>query len=1101
MTLAGLYPDIKAGDQYKVIDYRLQDGSAAIDRGDPVYGPAADIGGNPRPGADGLVDIGVYESDPSFQPAADHINPESIVYKLPDMITTTVLPVTYTASDAETGVRHVELFYMRDNGGWFQYGDTYTTSPIMFDTRKAGGDGYYQFISFATDNAGNREPWPSVSDDATRVINSYSGKRIYVNANNFFVGDGTSWAQAMRTINQALEVARKNAATEIWVAQGTYNEFITLGSNMHLLGGFSGAESNPEQRDLNSHKAVIDEGANSDTKGAAPVVSIVDTTSTLIDGFTVKRGIGKGSQDIYYRYTQGGGIYCDNSNNCKILNCDIRENIAGNGGGVFIGNCAPLIEKCKIRFNTGGGFEAKNASPIIRDCVIEGNTGGYAAGRITGGVPTIENCIFTMNQSETYPGTLIVGDSSTTIRNCTISNNTVKNSYSDWGAISTYNYFQKNKKVSVSNCIITSNNGYGIVDSKSTSNTLQLNNNLFYGNAKGDMRLSYVATYATAEEVNSSLPYASGNMDGNPRFIMNSPDGIAGTWTADRVPNSKTRLTAYTDQNASFAPNGLVDSTIVFSSKTSPGIMTGVITSNTQTTVYSKFNGEYNFGNKDTTYTIANFHISSSSPAIDAGVRIEGLNDDVNGNSRPVHGSSQARGDGSWYDIGADEFQFLIRPEFPVAQKPVNISPANGSERISQTPVLEASAFALGGTHCMSDWQVAVGDDFQKLVLYSREDTRNLTRIQLPSDMLKSNGLYSWRVRYRGSSFLWSEWSEPTSFRVAPAGVVRVPADHSTIQQAIDAAQEGSEIVVSPGTYFENLRTRGKNVSLRSANPLDPGIVASTIIDGQSSASVVSYLGTEDERSALEGFTIAHGKSKDIGGGICGGRTRYSGNYSYPPDSRVSISHNTIVDNEALAGGGIAFVNGPVFGNIITDNYAEFGGGLASCGGTISSNQITSNTASTGGGGIYGYTPGKKGIIERNEISRNWALAQDYYGYGGGGILYYEGIIRNNYICSNTSLANGGGLDRSIGVNEGNVVGWNWASGSGGGYNECADIRNSIIAANKAREAGGVSGSRNLANCTVYGNIARSNAGGVVSSYQITNCILWGNEAPQIRRE
>ena len=37
------------------------------------------------------------------------------------------------------------------------------------------------------------------------------------------------------------------------------------------------------------------------------------------------------------------------------------------------------------------------------------------------------------------------------------------------------------------------------------------------------------------------------------------------------------------------------------------------------------------------------------------------------------------------------------------------------------------------------------------------------------------------------------------------ADVLQVPDDHPTIQEAIEAAQEGDEILVGPGVWYENL--------------------------------------------------------------------------------------------------------------------------------------------------------------------------------------------------------------------------------------------------------------------------------------------------------
>jgi hypothetical protein len=76
--------------------------------------------------------------------------------------------VPFTASDAGTGVRHVELYYQLDGGGYVQYGSTFTVSPIAFT---APGEGAYEFYTIGTDNVGNVEDAPPAAD-CTTVVDS-----------------------------------------------------------------------------------------------------------------------------------------------------------------------------------------------------------------------------------------------------------------------------------------------------------------------------------------------------------------------------------------------------------------------------------------------------------------------------------------------------------------------------------------------------------------------------------------------------------------------------------------------------------------------------------------------------------------------------------------------------------------------------------------------------------------------------------------------------------------------------------------------------------------------------------------------------------------
>jgi hypothetical protein len=57
---------------------------------------------------------------------------------------------------------------------------------------------------------------------------------------------------------------------------------------------------------------------------------------------------------------------------------------------------------------------------------------------------------------------------------------------------------------------------------------------------------------------------------------------------------------------------------------------------------------------------------------------------------------------------------------------------------------------------------------------------------------------------------------------------INVPAQLGTIQEAVDAAQEGATIAVSPGVYEESVQVRTKGVTIRGASR------GSVIIDGES---------------------------------------------------------------------------------------------------------------------------------------------------------------------------------------------------------------------------------------------------------------------------
>jgi L-ascorbate metabolism protein UlaG (beta-lactamase superfamily) len=77
---------------------------------------------------------------------------------------------------------------------------------------------------------------------------------------------------------------------------------------------------------------------------------------------------------------------------------------------------------------------------------------------------------------------------------------------------------------------------------------------------------------------------------------------------------------------------------------------------------------------------------------------------------------------------------------------------------------------------------------------------------------------------------------------------------NDSIQEAIDAADDGDILVAAAGTYAESVSFMGKAITLRSQDPNDPGAVAATVIRGDDVA--VSFTSREGARSILAGFVV-----------------------------------------------------------------------------------------------------------------------------------------------------------------------------------------------------------------------------------------------------
>jgi len=338
--------------------------------------------------------------------------------------------------------------------------------------------------------------------------------------------------------------------------------------------------------------------------------------------------------------------------------------------------------------------------------------------------------------------------------------------------------------------------------------------------------------------------------------------------------------------------------------------------------------------------------------------------------------------------------------------------------------------------------------------------------------------------------------------------------DFVDIQHAIDAAQDGDTIIVHTGTYYENIRFKGKNIVLRSVDPEDRDCVESTIIDGNQNGTVVTFAGTEDETCELSGFTITNGLA-EYGGGISGGKWPQYGPYASPTIANCIITSNQVT----TMGAGISCCGGRIYNCEITENrglsddpeHLSWGGGIcvgswtgAPCSPIIENCLIASNSVEDYGGGIClsdAYSSRIVDcIIELNE---------------GGGISFNSGVfvsgctIRGNYFSKRSLNSLGGGISvfgYSSGLIRDCTISGN-AAGLGGGIsctNSSPTIESCLIRDNNARYGGGISctyAPALIRDCTITGNLGQFGGGGMrfgnaESPPTIENCCITGNSTP-----
>ena len=222
--------------------------------------------------------------------------------------------------------------------------------------------------------------------------------------NGFFVDqhvqggreDGSSWANAYRRIEQALDKAR--AGDCVWVARGVYTpptgkSYEMKYDSVEVYGGFGAWESYLHERVFASNQTIVRRSDN-----GSSVIVIEGSKGMRWDGFTIEQG----------QATQGGGILNKNGQ-VTIANCIIRNNRADQGGGIYNGNGGDaVIFNTEISGNTatdGAGMYNHSAHPRLTNVTISGNLASNQGGGLynDGSNPEVRNTILWGNRAAKFP--------------------------------------------------------------------------------------------------------------------------------------------------------------------------------------------------------------------------------------------------------------------------------------------------------------------------------------------------------------------------------------------------------------------------------------------------------------------------------------------------------------------------------------------------------------------------------------------------------------------------------------------------------------------------------------------------------------------------
>lgn len=239
-------------------------------------------------------------------------------------------------------------------------------------------------------------------------------QRIYVNAAATGAATGATWADAFTELHLALQSA--TYGDTMWVAEGTYqptsddnrDSSFNVPNGLRLYGGFSGTETELNQRDWSTHPVILDGNIgdpNDTTDNSFNIMFLAYPDSfTIVDGFTFRFGYAEPVPFLFQDGTDpaicGGALYIqgfEGSAYPDIRHCTFEYNYARGSGGAVLVN---------------GKGEDASVAPRFLDCIFRHNrTAGYggAVYRYGGSwaerYPDFGDCLFEKNfASQSRPG-------------------------------------------------------------------------------------------------------------------------------------------------------------------------------------------------------------------------------------------------------------------------------------------------------------------------------------------------------------------------------------------------------------------------------------------------------------------------------------------------------------------------------------------------------------------------------------------------------------------------------------------------------------------------------------------------------------------------
>ena len=190
----------------------------------------------------------------------------------------------------------------------------------------------------------------------------------------------------------------------------------------------------------------------------------------------------------------------------------------------------------------------------------------------------------------------------------------------------------------------------------------------------------------------------------------------------------------------------------------------------------------------------------------------------------------------------------------PEVKTPTNVSPASGATNIGATPALTGSTYysLYGVAMAAAQWQVSTVSNFATTVVNTGDVAGTSITYTVGSGVLSTSTTYYWRVRYKDSNGVYSDWSTATTFTTAAS------FGPTTIGEAYGGGYYAGKIVQGGTAYYLIVapKSSGENSSKQWKTSNDAGPTATQTLNNGPAASAAMNSATYPAAQFCESLSI-----------------------------------------------------------------------------------------------------------------------------------------------------------------------------------------------------------------------------------------------------